>query len=425
MIHLAVWKGWPSFRRFNSSAGRVGRLPYEIAFAYPGGAIAGTAMKWAVERFINLIILVFVLAFLSETALLLWEYRQSAGELRLAFGTHQFVFYPTFGILVLFLFRSLAVEVVTDALTSGFRSSMMVFGAFALSLIASAGLTYSFIQGGVASPWEIAPNATSSMSLANGQSCSADNLDIEHERIRDWYRTSEDPTIASGACSRLPTAEIAYCPVDPLATTSGQCCAVQESLQVCANVLREESPSRLLSVRAPVLFAKSTFILLIFALGLALAMGVRNIDFHSTQDRVDKGRRAVFGAILMASWPVLNHVYLQASDMMYGAEGGLYRRLAMLFAAGFLAWLLAIVSFVLRSTQSPGQAGLGRLVSLGSAVFGVATYERLLNLVARFAGPGAGWHEILAFVIIYATVAWQISALAVRQTPKSDVEPQS
>jgi hypothetical protein len=104
---------------------------------------------------VNLVFFLLALSFLVETGVMIWEFRGVLAAPMAAFDGHLFLFFPTFGIVVLMAFRRAAI-VLVDAHWRHIKGGKLFLLGVVLVISAIAGyLAFTFQSAQTRQWWEV------------------------------------------------------------------------------------------------------------------------------------------------------------------------------------------------------------------------------------------------------------------------------
>ena len=144
---------------------------------------------------------------------------------------------------------------------------------------------------------------------------------------------------------------------------------------------------------------KVFFVLIVVAIGIALALWRNKIDEHYADlvPRLERG--VIIGAFAMLFWPAMDYGYQQTANVLFGRmEAGPQLRLSLVIAP----WVLLLLFYFLRRLGKQGEM-IGQISGVVVAGVAVLRYEQLNDLVGRLFGIGAdAWILILQPVLAVA-----------------------
>ena len=368
---------------------------------------------------VTLLFVLIYLAFLTETAVLVWEFGDSGLALRLAtLDAHNFIFFPVAGLLALVGFWRPTV-LVTDALARGqIAGGRAVLGVTLLASVLAAFAAAAVFSGpGARSIYEISPAALAADTAEPGRLAIPDAL-ITLNILADG------PGGLSPYQARCDSEWLRFSPIadeERMCLPAGQrmsvadCCAAKARFRAHINTLQAEAPSYLSQVHTAVLPIKSFFLLMLLAIGILLVRFRRALltRYGERVEDVSFGL-AVTGVVMMA-WPLLNAAYLETMALLTGdGSSGAYTVFAPLIALGFGIWALLLIFFHLRTYPSQIEYA-ARIGGFIAAAIGVLRYEEITGFLIANLGVGAG---IVAIVVFAVMILALVSALIIGIKPK-------
>lgn len=368
---------------------------------------------------VTLLFVLIYLAFLTETAVLVWEFGNSGLALRLAtLDAHNFIFFPVAGLLALVGFWRPTV-LVTDALARGqIAGGRVVLGVTLMATVLAAFAASAAFSGpGARSIYEISPAALAADITEPGRLAIPDAL-ITLNILADG------PGGLSPYQARCDTEWLQFSPIaeeEQMCLPAGQrmsvadCCAAKASFRAHINSMQARAPSRLSQVHTAVLPIKSFFLLMLLAIGVLLVRFRRALlaRYGERVEDVSFGL-AVTGVVMMV-WPLLNAAYLETMALLTGdGSSGAYTVFAPLIALGFGIWALLLIFFHLRTYPSQIEYA-ARIGGFIAAAIGVLRYEEITGFLIANLGIGAG---IVAIVVFAVMILALVSALVIGIKPK-------
>ncbi len=375
--------------------------------------------------FVAVLFAVLGIAFITPTAVLIWEFGATDWPTLLFAHSHLFFFFPVFGVLALVAFYRPSVA-FTD-----FYWRHVKFGGprFTFGFAAVAGLALWFGAGlansELRSIWEIAPKvlqAEVQARLAEPASCGPNSpsgasacksqpilqalqqvreLGQRRSSISDLQRNCKiDPLV-----ERPPSDQaLRYCfPAGAMLNVS-ECCRVQQQFRDDVRLKASASGSQSLSTSRSILsridevanYFKSFFVIVIFVIGVLLVIWQRRIRQLYPKGLEDIENGILIGAVAMIFWFLMDYGYQQTSDLLFGRQhAGFPLRLSFVI----IPWAVLLMLYFTRSVRAqdtqinPGQL----LIAVLSSVAAVQ-YDKIADLSFRLLGAGAEWW-IYAFLL--------------------------
>lgn len=359
------------------------------------------------------------LAFFTETAALFYEFWNSRLAWNIAtLDSHNFVFFPVAGLLVLVAFWRPTVY-LADALGRNllrFGRAVLVFG-LVFSTVASIGISSSFNQSTARSMFEIAPHV-----LAADQGIAATEVNPPRSAIPVVLTRLRILAAAEGGLSsykgRCDTEWLTYsditqtqsiCFPSGAAMSVAECCGAKTAFRSHLSKLHDQSPSNLATVHRWIQPIKIFFLMLLLSIGILLVRYRKPLERMYGEDfsRVSFG--VAVGGVVMLGWPLLNASYLETVALLTGdGVSSRYAVVAPLVAFGFGVWALLLMFFHFRSFPSQIESA-ARLGGVVGAAFGVLRYDEITAYITQTLGVGG---SIVATVVFVVAIIGLIVAIA-------------
>jgi hypothetical protein len=136
-------------------------------------------------------------------------------------------------------------------------------------------------------------------------------------------------------------------------------------------------------------------------------------------------RLLLCGALLLALWPLLNTNYVASSAAIYGENApSTYRRMSPLFNVAYVAWAISVINFLQKKINHGGAENLWRIVTVGATALGALQFDSITQLFRQYLGPGADTFEMVAFVILYMTLCYQIAGIMLGKGDEKERPPE-
>lgn len=371
--------------------------------------------------FVLAVFLVLGLAFIAETAVLFWEFHDAGAFTLATQDSHNFLFFPTLGILALAAFYIPSVA-LTDLYWRYVRLGRLRFTA---GFAVVAGFSWLVAAGLDASPfrsiWDIAPDVLKSdpsepaSCQSTGKPCerlalleALDNVRIVSESrlgLTEFVRTCEaDTLIEAPAGPERRSFCFASSPLSeqPQLSTAAECCKAQTRMQQVIHDYSRAPEKRSLTsaVHSLVLPLKVFFLLVLGVISVLLALRHRGIALHypSKIGRVDVG--VVVGAIAMIFFPLMSQAFVETADALYGtAQNEGFKPIVPFMSFAFGAWALLLLMFFYRRHDREVEFA-GKIAGLLASAVAVVKYDLIIALVNRFLGSGAGWSSVVLLIVL-------------------------
>ena len=358
--------------------------------------------------FVALAFVVLGASFVASTALMIYEFQDTAWLSMLAAHSHLFFFFPVFGILALFAFYLPSV-VFTHLYWNHLRFGKIRF-LIGLVVVAAASFCFArFLDKPPRSLWEVAPNA---LTVDRGGTGRAPMLDTLAD-VRKAAQTRLGLTNFARNCVPDPLMEPPeemlkdrYCFPAKARHKGAECCQAQMRFAQTVTRLHADPAQRSLSATYDALVflpLKTFFVLIVVAIGLLLAVWRDKIDqlYRELIPRLERG--VMIGALAMLFWPFMDYAYQQTANVMFGRfDPGMQFRLSLVI----VPWALLLLFYFLRRFGKQGEM-IGQISGVVLAAVAVLRYEQLNDWGVRVLGIGANeW-------ILAALTALAVAGIAV------------
>ncbi len=363
---------------------------------------------------VTLIFAALYLAFLVETATLIYEFGPSGLALPMAtLFAHNFLFFPIAGLLALIAFWRPAVLVV-DALVSGkIRHGWTSLCILAGLITAVAyGMSSIFANSNTRSLFEIAPAA-----IQADQGISSADPAARRAAIGEVLVQLKINSATDGGLSRFQSRcepewlrygitanEQKLCFPTGTVTSVEACCRARTDFRSYVNALQANNPSQLSQVHRYVLSAKMVFLLLLLTIGVLLVRLRKPLTRLYGPAIQEVSFPLAAGGALVLLWPLMNAAYLSTSALLTGdGLSNAYRVTAPLFALGFGVWALLLVFFHLRTYPNHVETALKSAGAIAAAI-GVFRYDEIVGYLSRTLGVGGGIVGVTVFTVGVASL---------------------
>ena len=372
-------------------------------------------MSAGARVFVTLLFLALGVSFLATTYVLHVEFQETGWFTFATFYSHVFIFFPTFGILALCAFYIPASALVDLYWRHVPLGKLRFFLGLAVLAGGSWFLAQKLVAGDVPALWWLEPDT---LAADRGQPAGCDAaagacrrvavLDaVEKVRQESMQRIGlsrfvrdcqPDPLLEARAEQAIKR----YCFANQTMATAAECCRAKSVFTEDLSRLyaKPTAQSETYRMHALLLPLKVFFLLMMFTIGLLLAVWRREMDTYYSAYAVRIERGIIIGALAMLVWPIANHAYLQSASLLYSVSGaGFYRDASPIFSLMFGCWALMLILFYFRQHQrdieAAGKIGGG----LASAV-AVLNYDRIVDFAERFLGSGAEPVVIIGLVSV-------------------------
>lgn len=354
----------------------------------------------------------FAALFIGELVLMLSEFNSEQARLIASYASQQFVFFPTAGVFMLICFYPLTYKQILNRVRQGPRGVLVVATFLALIFAAGIGLSYVLDGGGSKDKgrtvWEVAPDAP-----AQGEGCSVAAAFDAHRAYAEYVQPGRAKAdVAPEKAVSEPTTDKeqqTFCAVLGGERSIAECRAAQASFRACVRDLGNAKPSKVSEYHRYALTGEAIFLLGMLFLGLRLA-GQSSKLWGGGAGRAE--RLLLCGALLLALWPLLNTNYVASAAAIYGENApSAYRRMSPLFNVAYVAWAISVINFLQKRFAHGGAESLWRIVTVGATALGALQFDSIIALFRQYLGPGADTPEMIAFVVLYMTLCYQIAGI--------------
>lgn len=371
--------------------------------------------------FVLAVFCVLALAFVAETAVLIWEFRNAGWYMLVTQDSHNFLFFPTLGLLALAAFYTPA-SAFTDMYWRYVRFGRARFG---LGLLVVASLSWLIASGLDESPyrsiWDISP-ATLQSDKSEPAGCGSaarpcerlailealDNVRIVAETrlgLTDFVRTCEpDALIEASLAPERRRFCFASTPLGdkPYLSTTAECCKAQMRLQT--RILEDygDPGKRSLTsvVHSLVLPFKVFFLLVLGVISVLLALRHRGVSLHYPRDNSQIEVGVIVGAAAMIFFPLMSQAFVETADALYGtAQNQGFKPIVPFMSFAFGAWALLLLMFFYRRHDREVEMA-GKIAGVLASAVAIVKYDLIIALVNRFLGSGAGITSILLLTVL-------------------------
>ena len=357
--------------------------------------------------FVAIVYATLAASFVASTATLYLEFKDHDWLSLALTHSHLFVFFPTFGIVVLAAFYWPSV-IFTHLYWSQknpipFGKLRFLFGfavAIGASLWVAQQLSDPSVLRGI---WEVHPAAlerdaggTVPCTAVDGTSSTCKRVPIMSalEELRKSGRSRVGFAELTRNCAPDPLLEPPpeykekrYCfPAGTLLDTR-QCCAVQANFaaQVKALQADPELRSRTSELDQYFLPIKVFFIVIMLVTAALLAFWRKRIDtlYPAYVPSIERG--IIIGGVAMLIWPLMDYAYLQTSMTLFGRmHGGLHLRWSLVI----VPWAILLPFFFLRRLDRNREL-IAQGASILASFVAIMRYPQINDWAVRLFGAGA------------------------------------
>jgi hypothetical protein len=355
--------------------------------------------------FVTTVFVILGATFLATLGALLREFGWEAGSALALFNSHQFVFFPIFGIIALVAFHTPAI-VFADVYWHHlpFGRLRFIFGTLVLIGLSLA-MSLGPLKSGLG--WDISPEVLRKDRgeppgcAHSAQGCArAPVLDAILD-VRDKSQQVVGLSRFSRPCAFNELLEEApdrnqprYCFASRTKLDAAACCAAQERFEAFVTKLSADPANYSFTEHVYTLLLpfKVFFLLVMFTIAVMLALLQRTVDRLYTPVVNQLERGVLVGALAMLFWPLTEYAYLQSAAVLFGRDSpGL--PLAVSLVTG--PWALILLFYFLRRLRESIEL-IVRLVGLSASAFAVLQFEQIINVAVRVLGSGAKLYMIAA-----------------------------
>jgi len=377
---------------------------------------SSTAVQRGSKIFVIIIFILLGLTFLATTGAMMHEFWVDGWFAHLTLYSHLFLFFPTFGILALFAFYVPAI-VFTDLYWMHVKPAgrfRFLFGFLVIAVV-SAWLGWLIYGGRVPTLWQLSPAALSS-DRGSPANCGKGARDCNRMSILGAVKL-----VREESQNRIGMAKfVRICELDPLLETpksvsasrfcfasgrkmnASECCGAQNLFADRLAELYADPANRSLTglVHGILLPFKAFFLLVLFAVGVLLAVWRKKVMAHykALVPKIERG--VIVGAFAVLFFPAANHGFLQSAAVTLGPYGGsIYPMLAPIVSIAFGAWTVFLVFFFFSRFEKDTVSLMRTLGFLASAL-AVFQYDEIIDYAVRFIGAGSDRIMVLVYVLL-------------------------
>ncbi|MGD2133876.1 MAG: hypothetical protein PVI23_13860 [Maricaulaceae bacterium] len=386
----------------------------------PGRAATGSRL------FVTFVFTLIGLAFITETAVMIWEFRAPLAIPMLAFDSQTFLFFPTFGIIALFAFWRAAV-VLVDANWRHIKGGKVALLLSLAVIGAIAGYFTLTFQSSENRLWWEVDKAALVADQGEPAGCEPPGCDRApvvqaHETVRFLARSGSGLVGFSESCEdeqmtrfRPREDRVNFCFVTGSELPVAECCAARERFKATVTALANESPSLTYHVHKFALPFKAFFLLMLLLIGLMLARSRTVLEANYPRGMVEVERNIPVGTLSMLLWPLMNQAYTQSYDLLYGSgAAGAFRITAPLYTVAFGGWVMLLLFYYFRRYPKETE-GAAKVMGGLAAGLSILNFDLILSWVNRFIGAGTNEVSISVMLVIVMFALWEVIFNAVEK----------
>lgn len=375
--------------------------------------------------FVAFVYAVLAASFVASTATLFLEFRDHDWLSLALTHSHLFIFFPTFGIVVLAAFYWPAVIFTHLYWSPGgipYGKVRFLFG-FAVTLVASWWVAEQLGGSKLRGVWEVQPAALERdaggqvpCTSANGARSMCNRVPIltALTKLRESGRQRVGFGEFTRNCNPDPLIEPPpeykekrYCfPAGQLLDTP-QCCAVQADFAAHVQELQANPQLRSRTSHLDQYFLpmKVFFIVIMIVTAALLAFWRKRIDtlYPAYVSYIERG--IIIGGVAMLVWPLMDYAYLQTSMTLFGRTSS---SLNMRWSLVIVPWAILLPFFFLRRLDRNREL-IAQGASILASFIAILRYPQINDWAVRLFGAGAEpWMfglivglSLLAFVALF------------------------
>lgn len=374
-------------------------------------------MAWGAHLFVAVVYAALAASFVASTATLIAEFKDQDWLSLALTHSHLFVFFPTFGIVVLaaFYWPSVIFTHLYWSRDTGVRFGRLrfLFG-FAVIIAASWWVAQQIGGSDLRGIWEVQPSALARdkgsptpCTAVDGTTATCQRVPIltALEQLRSHGRQRVGLAEFTRNCSPDPLVERPpeyqekrYCfPSDTL-LDARQCCEVQASFAAHVRALQNDPRLRSRSAVLDQYFLplKVFFIAVMVIIAGLLAFWRKRIDVLYPEYVSVIERGIIIGGLSMLTWPLMDYAYLQTSMALFGRmHGGLHLRWSLVI----VPWAILLPFFFLRRLDKNREM-IAQGASVIASAIAILRYPQINDWAVRLLGAGAEPWTFALFVCL-------------------------
>jgi hypothetical protein len=367
---------------------------------------------------VNLVFFALALSFLFETAVMLWEFRAPLAMPMATFDGHLFLFFPTFGIIVLLCFRRAAI-VLVDAYWRHIKGGKFILLGIVLVISAIAAyFTITFQSSKNRQWWEVDKQV---LLDDRGEPAGCQPPDCDRAPVVEAYsairllaRSDRGLTDMYARCEREDMTIFRpqddsqkFCFATGATESVPACCAAKERFKQAVTDMHAQAPSTTYRVHAMMLPFKAAFLLMLLAIGVTLARRRPVLEEHYPLAMKQVERTMPIGAISMMIWPLMNQAYTVNFDLLYGSgDAGAFRVTAPMYTVAFAAWVAILLFYYFRRYE---RSTVGAAKAIGGLLAGLSilNFDTIMAGVTRYIGAGANFVSFAVAIVVLAFLVYE------------------
>jgi hypothetical protein len=357
------------------------------------------------QFFVTTIFVLLACAFLASTWQLFAEFRDT-DPWTLAFAhSHLFIFFPTFGLLVLAAFYLPSVIFTHLYWHNIWFGRVRFLIGFAIAIALASWVAGAGRLGDEARPravWEVAPQV---LTTDRGEPANCGGVSNPCTRgallpVMQTLRVRAGETLSLSkfgrACKTDPLLELPadqerlrWCFPAARALTAKACCQVQTAYSeaVTQNYLKPSTRSLLSSLDRYLMPFKTFFIIVLLVIGIMLVVWQHRVRdlYPELHHRME--RHVFIGAVAMLIWPVMDYAYLDTSNVLFGRPSdALQARLSLVVAP----WAMLLLFYYLQRFGKRIEV-VGQILTVGATLLAVFARDEIKDWAVRLVGIGMPW----------------------------------
>lgn len=388
---------------------------------------------WAARAFVTIIFLALAAAFFVSTWTFVRTFAEADWRSLLLMHSHQFLFFPTFGLLALVAFyvpavvfthmywtRQVRGKFARTRFIAGFLVAVLIAGGVAATLDGTRPLVPAAARHAI---WELPPSAiafsaadvrTAVLPLTERadppRSVPCDQQGAPRCRTmapRDvavLLRAQSQENIGFSKLVRdCDTSELVevgpaekagrFCFPARAWLNAADCCRHQTrfQLEIAETIAKAGGPNIIARVERVMLPAKVFFVIVLMAIAVMLIVWRSILDSHYRRHSRALSRGLLVGSLAMVAWPLMDYGYFQTSQLLYG-DGDNRAGLPLRLSFVMVPWAGMITYYFLNRLLARPSRRLELSVQIIGGAIGFATFfgsGALMNLAQRFFSAGA------------------------------------
>jgi hypothetical protein len=363
-------------------------------------------MAWGAHFFVAVVYAALAASFIASTATLILEFKDQDWLSMALAHSHLFVFFPTFGIVVLaaFYWPSVIFTHLYWSKDTGVRLGKLRFIVGFAAVIAASWWVAQQIGGSdLRGIWEVQPAALAQdkgvptpCAAADGASSICQRVPIltALEQVRAFGRKRVGLAEFTRNCVPDPLierppeyGEKRYCFAAGTHLDTQQCCDVQKRFAADVRALQADPQVRSRSAELDQYFLplKVFFIAVMVLIAALLAFWRKRIDVLYPEYVPAIERGIIIGGLSMLTWPLMDYAYLQTSMALFGRmHGGLHFRWSLII----VPWAILLPFFFLRRLDKNREM-IAQGASVIASAVAILRYPQINDWAVRLLGAGA------------------------------------